>query len=95
MPNYLLDTNHASPLVTLGHPLRERVLQRLDAGEGFAICVPVLAETLFGIGILPRAAQNLVEWQRLQPFLPCMNSMPSLRRSSKSRYAVTVGSWRP
>jgi len=71
MPNYLLDTNHASPLVTLGHPLREYILHRLDAGDRFAICVPVLAETLFGIGILPRAAQNLVEWKRLQPCLPC------------------------
>lgn len=29
MENYLLDTNHASPLVTLGHPLRQRVLMRL------------------------------------------------------------------
>jgi len=71
MPNYLLDTNHTSPLVTLGHPLRERILHRLDAGDGFAICVPILAETLFGIGILPRAAQNLAEWKRLQPYLPC------------------------
>lgn len=25
MAAYLLDTNHASPLVTLSHPLRERV----------------------------------------------------------------------
>ena len=52
MSDYLLDTNHASPLVTLGYPLQQRVFQRLDAGDNFAICVPVLAETLFGIGIL-------------------------------------------
>jgi len=69
--NYLLDTNHASPLITLGHPLRKRVLHRLDEGDNFAICVPVLAETLFGIGMLPRAAQNLAEWERLKPLLPC------------------------
>jgi len=69
--NYLLDTNHASPLITLGHPLRKRVLHRLDEGDSFAICVPVLAETLFGIGMLPRAAQNLAEWERLKPLLPC------------------------
>ena len=71
MTNYLLDTNHASPLITLGHPLRKRVLRRLDEGDSFAICVPVLAETLFGIGMLPRAAQNLAEWERLKPLLPC------------------------
>ena len=71
MSDYLLDTNHASPLVTPGHPLRQRVLQHLDAGDSFALCVPVLTETLFGIGILPRAAQNRAEWTRLQPLLPC------------------------
>ena len=60
MANYLLDTNHASPLVTLSHPLRERILEKLDAGDDFAICVPVITETLFGIGILPRAKQNRI-----------------------------------
>lgn len=71
MAAYLLDTNHASPLVTPGHPLRQRVLERLDAGDSFAICVPILTETLFSIGILPRAVQNLAEWARLQPLFPC------------------------
>lgn len=71
MANYLLDTNHASALVTLGHPLRLRVLLRLQAGDSFAITVPVVAETLFGIGVLPRAAQNLAEWARLRPSLVC------------------------
>lgn len=71
MADYLLDTNHTSPLVTLSHPLRERILQRLDAGDSFAICVPVVTETLFGISLLPRAAQNLAEWNRLKPLLPC------------------------
>jgi tRNA(fMet)-specific endonuclease VapC len=66
---YLLDTNHASPLVTLGHPLRHRVLQQLDAGDSFALCVPMLTEPLFGI--LPRAAQNRAEWAQLQPAFPC------------------------
>ena len=32
----------------------QRILRRLDEGHTFAICVPVLTETLFGIGILPR-----------------------------------------
>lgn len=71
MADYLLDTNHVSPLITLSHPLRQRILQRLDEGDSFAICVPVITETLFGIGMLPRAAQNLAEWERLKPLLPC------------------------
>lgn len=71
MVNYLLDTNHASPLVTLSHPLRERILQRLNVGDTFAVCVPVITEMLFGIGMLPRASQNLTEWQRLKSMIPC------------------------
>ena len=72
MADYLLDTNHASPLVTLSHPLRERVLLRLDADDTFMICVPVITETLFGIGLLPRATQNLAEWKQLRRQLPCI-----------------------
>ena len=71
MADYLLDTNHASSLVTLSHPLRQRILQRAQEGHRFAICVPVLTEVLFGISILPRAKQNLTEWARLKPLLPC------------------------
>jgi tRNA(fMet)-specific endonuclease VapC len=69
--DYLLDTNHASPLVTLSHPLRQRILQSLNDGDNFATCVPVVAETLFGIALLPRAIQNLDEWKRLKPLLSC------------------------
>lgn len=71
MAAYLLDTNHASPLVTRGHPLAARVRDRVTAGDTFAICVPVLTETLFGISLLPRAAQNRAEWARLQSAIPC------------------------
>lgn len=67
----MLDTNHAAALVTLGHPLRQRVLQSLDAGNHFAICVPVLTETVFGIGVLPRAVQNRVMWAQLRLRLRC------------------------
>lgn len=67
MSAYLLDTNHLSPLVTPGHPLRQRVIQALQAGHSFAVCIPVLAEMLFGIGILPRAVANMAEWERLKP----------------------------
>lgn len=69
MANYLLDTNHASPLVTIGHPLRDKILESREQGDTFALCVPVIAETRFGIGVLPRAKSNLEEWQRLKPLL--------------------------
>ncbi len=71
MVAYLLDTNHASPLVTRGHPLRRQVRARMAAGDTFAICVPTLTETLFGISLLPRALQNRLEWARFQPLVPC------------------------
>ena len=67
MAQYLLDTNHISPLVTLGHPLREKILEKVDSGDQFHLCAPVITETLYGIGIIPRAKSNLEEWERLKP----------------------------
>jgi len=63
---FLLDTNHISPLVTIGHPLRKTILAHLRAGDQFSIAAPALNEFLFGISILPRAIQNLKEWERLK-----------------------------
>ena len=69
MAHYLLDTNHTSPLVTLDHPLRAKILARREQGDIFSLCVPVVAETKFGIGVLPRAQYNLEEWQNLKLIL--------------------------
>ncbi len=66
MANYLLDTNHISPLVTIEHPLREKILSHLQSGDVFSIAAPPLNEFLFGIGTLPRARQNLQEWERIK-----------------------------
>ncbi len=66
MGDYLLDTNHISPLVTIGHPLRERILRCLETGDTFSIAVPALTEMLFGISLLSRARQNLQEWERIK-----------------------------
>lgn len=71
MASYLLDTNHASPLVTLQHPLRQRVMSAQQAGHEFAICVPVLNELWYAISLLPRAAQNRAEWLRLRQTITC------------------------
>ncbi len=71
MNAYLLDTNHVSPLVTLHHPLRQRVLTALEAGDSFAINVLILAETLYGISIVPRSKQNRVVWTQLQSQFSC------------------------
>ncbi len=65
MTIYLLDTNHVSPLVTLTHPLRERIFSQRDAHR-FAIAVPVLTEMLFGIRQLPRGEQNMLNWHKLE-----------------------------
>mgnify|MGYP003383303325 CR=1 FL=1 len=66
MAQYLLDTNHLSPLVSVGHPLRQRILAQRRRGDDFALPVPALTEFLYGIYLTPRAAQNLAEWQRLR-----------------------------
>lgn len=71
MANYLLDSNHASPLVTLHHRLRARVLKAMRDGHTFAICVPVLSEVWYGISVLPRVLQNRHEWTQLRQFVPC------------------------
>ena len=71
MTAYLLDTNHASPLVTLHHPLRQRVLTALGAGDTFAINVVILAETLYGISVVPRGMHNRATWAQLQPQFTC------------------------
>ena len=69
MTDYLLNTNHLSPLVTLNHPLRRRFFEARQSSHTFALTVPALTETLYGINSVPRAAQNLAEWQRLMPGL--------------------------
>ncbi|MDM8530549.1 type II toxin-antitoxin system VapC family toxin [Anaerolineales bacterium HSG25] len=66
MARYLLDTNHISPLVTLTHPLREKILLKMGMGDTFIIPLPALSEFLFGIRLLPRVKQNLTEWERLK-----------------------------
>ena len=66
MGDYLLDTNHISLLITIGHPLRQRVLRSLEGGDTLSIAVPALTEMLFGISLLPRARQNLQEWEHLK-----------------------------
>ena len=77
MASYLLDANHASPLVTIRHSLRKRILDGLAAGHSFAIAAPVLTEMLFGISLLPRAAQNRAEWLRLKPHIACITIQES------------------
>ena len=66
MTGYLLDTNHISPLVTPGHPLRAMILAQLQAGDQFSIAAPALHEFLYGIRLIPRAAQNLQTWAALK-----------------------------
>jgi tRNA(fMet)-specific endonuclease VapC len=83
MAEYLLDTNHLSPLVTLNHPLRHRFFAARTSGHTFALTVPVLTETLLGISTIPRAAQNLTEWRRLAPGL----TMYDLDRTDAERAA--------
>jgi tRNA(fMet)-specific endonuclease VapC len=66
MKSYLLDTNHLSPLVTYGHPLRKRILEQAVVGDAFAITPLVVCEFIFGISTLSRVNQNFDEWRKLR-----------------------------
>lgn len=67
MTNYLLDANHASPLVTSHHPLRRKVEVAQASGDRKSIAAPVVTEVVFGILMLPRARNNQLEWERILP----------------------------
>lgn len=43
----------------------------MDTGDAFAITVPVLVETLYGISMTPRDAQNRAIWAQLEPQCTC------------------------
>src|SRR5688572_26227386 len=64
--DFLLDTNHTSPLVTEGHPLQRRVRNEMASGKVFGIAAPCLVEVVYGIGVLPREATNRRNWKLLQ-----------------------------
>ena len=72
MADYLLDTNHASPLVPPGHAMLLRMQRQQAQGDTFALCVPVLTELRFGIGIAPRATENLRLWAQWEALLECL-----------------------
>jgi len=89
MTDYLLDTNHISPIVTIEHPLRQKILAQLQAEDTFSIATPALSEFLFGIGTLPRAERNLREWERLkQDFRYYSVDQVDAEQSAKLRLAL-------
>lgn len=66
MSRYLLDANHLSPIVTIGHEIRTKIINGFTNGNEFAIAAPVLFEFLFGIRTLPRSAQNVEIWNKIK-----------------------------
>ena len=77
MASFLLDTNHASPLVTLAHPLRNQILERAASGDMFFLALPSLTELLYGISVIPRARMNLEIWQNLQDSISTLDMQRS------------------
>jgi hypothetical protein len=49
--------------MTIGHPLRDKILSRLQQGDEFAIVAVALHEFLFGIASIPRPLTNQQEWE--------------------------------
>src|SRR5439155_14359849 len=94
MAKYLLDTNHASPLVTLGHPLRDRMLEQHDDGHEFCIAVPALAELWFALLISQRVLRNLEEWTLLERKIECLALDEADAKSAASLQKVLRSSGR-
>ena len=94
MAKYLLDTNHASPLVTLKHPLRERMLNEYVAGHEFCIAVPALTELWFGLLMTQRVLQNLEEWELLERKIECLALDEADAKSAASLQKVLRSSGR-
>ena len=69
MTAYLLDSNHAGALITVTHPLRQRVTARMAGGDAFCLTLPVVTETVYGFSTLPRARQSAREWAAMRPSL--------------------------
>ena len=83
MPNnFLLDTNHASRLVSLGHPLRARVVLQASKGDGFYLAAPVLTELIFGFLELPRSKYNLEIWAGVESTLTLLPLLPEDARAA-------------
>lgn len=94
MTTYLLDSNHISPLVTIEHPLRAKILSTAANGNVFAIAAPALSEFLFGIGTLTRAKQNLIEWERLKADFRYFNiNWTDAEQAAKLRLALRAKGW--
>lgn len=94
MANYLLDTNHISPLVTLDHPLRMQILRRLEHGDSFSIPTVALSEFIFGIISLPRARHNRAEWEQLKlRFDYFHNDRYDAEQAAELRASLRRGGW--
>lgn len=76
--NYLLDTNHLSPIITIHHPLRFKILDHRQRNDRFFVPTPVLSEFLFGLRGLPRLSQNLQEWENLKNDFNYYSIQPSI-----------------
>lgn len=55
--------------MTVGHPLRDRLTDRVAAGDEFCLTAMVVTETVFGFRMLRRASQNEREWAIWRPTL--------------------------
>lgn len=94
MTEYLLDTNHISPIVVVEHPLRQKILALLQSGDTFSIATPALSEFLYGIGTLPRAKQSLREWERIrQDFKYYSINQVDAEQSAELRLALRQHGW--
>ena len=73
MADYLLDTNHASGLMSGAEPLASRVQQAQAAGDRFGLSITVLGELYFAVFASRRQEENL---RRLQVLVASLALWP-------------------
>lgn len=72
MTSYLIDTNHASVIMSGGQEISELLRVRAEAGDSFAISITVLGELYFAAYASGRRELNLVNIRYLLSRLPVL-----------------------
>ena len=70
MPDYLLDTNHASKLMAKAEPITSRINQAQTAGDRFGLSVTIVGELYYGVYASQRRDENLKRVRVLLDALP-------------------------
>ena len=72
MPDYLMDTNHASRLMDGAEPILSRVRRSIVDGNAFFLAITVLGELYYAAYASQRVSNNLMRLQALRVLAPTL-----------------------